>query len=137
MRKDACIHSRSPFMHKTCRKGINFKNLLDTDSDVGLGNKVPCYLENNSKVVCQHFQLPTQDETDQYEKEQAERFARIIKAMTAIDGHLGPFKKGKSPSVCGVIECPNCGGRLSYSRASINGHVHGKCSTTGCCSWMQ
>jgi hypothetical protein len=36
-----------------------------------------------------------------------------------------------------VIECPACKGRLHLSQASSNGHVHGKCETSGCVSWME
>ncbi len=41
--------------------------------------------------------------------------------------------RGKS----GVIECPACKGKLHLSQASSNGHVHGRCETQGCVSWME
>lgn len=38
----------------------------------------------------------------------------------------------------GVITCPICGtGKLRYSRAGYNGHVHARCSTDGCVAWME
>lgn len=36
-----------------------------------------------------------------------------------------------------VVECPVCKGRLHLSQSSFNGHVHGKCETEGCVSWME
>lgn len=36
--------------------------------------------------------------------------------------------------VRGAIECPKCGGLLSYSIAQ-NGHAWGKCSTQDCMLW--
>jgi len=36
-----------------------------------------------------------------------------------------------------VVECPVCKGRLHLSQAAYNGHVHGKCETVGCLSWME
>lgn len=36
----------------------------------------------------------------------------------------------------GQIECPKCKGKLGYSIARINGHVHGRCETPGCLAWM-
>jgi hypothetical protein len=36
-----------------------------------------------------------------------------------------------------VIECPKCKGRLHLSQSSYNGHVHGRCETEGCVSWME
>ena len=43
--------------------------------------------------------------------------------------------KGKSASE--VVECPACNGKLHLSISSYNGHVHGKCETAGCVSWME
>jgi hypothetical protein len=43
--------------------------------------------------------------------------------------------KEKSRSA-GHVECPKCKGKLGYSIARSNGHVWGKCETTGCLSWM-
>lgn len=37
----------------------------------------------------------------------------------------------------GEIDCPVCkAGKLRYSRASSNGHVHAAC-TSGCVAWME
>jgi hypothetical protein len=38
----------------------------------------------------------------------------------------------------GIMDCPVCKtGKLKYSRAGYNGHVHGRCSTNGCVAWME
>lgn len=44
---------------------------------------------------------------------------------------------GKKRGVSGVIDCPKCHGKLHYSISSYNGHIHGKCETQGCVSWVQ
>lgn len=36
-----------------------------------------------------------------------------------------------------VIECPKCKGKLHLSQSAYNGHVHGRCETEGCVSWME
>jgi hypothetical protein len=36
-----------------------------------------------------------------------------------------------------VIECPACKGCLHLSQAAYNGHVHGRCESAGCVSWME
>lgn len=36
-----------------------------------------------------------------------------------------------------VVKCPVCKGKLHLSQSSYNGHVHGKCETKGCLSWME
>lgn len=37
----------------------------------------------------------------------------------------------------GRIECPVCGGTVSWSRARLNGHLHAACSTPNCFAVMQ
>jgi len=37
----------------------------------------------------------------------------------------------------GQIECPKCKGELYFIRSTYNGHIHGKCNTDNCLSWMQ
>jgi hypothetical protein len=36
-----------------------------------------------------------------------------------------------------VLKCPICSGRLHLSQSAHNGHVHGRCETAGCISWME
>jgi hypothetical protein len=36
-----------------------------------------------------------------------------------------------------TVDCPVCQGRLHLSQSSYNGHVHGKCETKGCVSFME
>lgn len=67
------------------------------------------------------------------EREFEAAFARINTCLKAIRE-----KHGKARGVRESMPCPTgCGGTLSYSIASYNGHVHGACSTEGCASWMQ
>ena len=38
----------------------------------------------------------------------------------------------------GIEVCPQCGGKLHWTRAiSYNGHVHAKCETENCLAWME
>lgn len=37
----------------------------------------------------------------------------------------------------GSIECPECKGKLNYTKNSYNGHVWGHCETEECLRWMQ
>ena len=43
----------------------------------------------------------------------------------------------KGQSAQEVVDCPACKGRLHLSISSYNGHVHGRCETVGCVSWME
>lgn len=60
--------------------------------------------------------------------------AKMATVMTAI----APWRKEKPRGKAAVIDCPTgCGGKLHLSQSSYNGHVHGKCTTDGCVSWME
>lgn len=59
--------------------------------------------------------------------------SRIVTAAAAISIEVDG-KRG----VAGTMACPNCeNGRLRYSVASNNGHIHAVCSTEGCTRFMQ
>lgn len=59
-------------------------------------------------------------------------FANIKKARTAITD-----KHGKERGYQGDMQCPCCNtGTLMYSCAS-NGHIHAKCDSGKCVSWME
>jgi len=64
--------------------------------------------------------------------------AYMAKALTAITVASKWRVKGKpATNRSEVVECPACKGRLHLSQAAYNGHVHGKCETDGCVSWME
>ena len=64
-------------------------------------------------------------------------FENYMKARKAIVNKIGPYKKD-SPDVYGEIDCPVCKtGKLSYRRASYNGHIWGQCDTANCVKWME
>lgn len=84
---------------------------------------------------CPLREAPTDAEV-QADREESERcFQRTIEAMkVASDWRIRP-----KPAVDRreVVECPICKGRLHLSQFSYNGHVHGKCETERCVSWME
>ena len=65
------------------------------------------------------------------ESDKSIRLYSLVRA--AIISHLNGAKGG-----AGTIDCPACKtGTVRYSRAECNGHVHARCSTEGCVSWME
>ena len=66
----------------------------------------------------------------------------------AIDRMLAPMKAAhedarrrglqKGNGGRGEVKCPNCSdGTVRYTVASLNGHIWGACTTSGCASWME
>ncbi len=60
------------------------------------------------------------------------------KVMVAIAPWRAEHKKKKIGG-SQTIDCPACGNSktLSMSIAAYNGHVHARCATAGCVSWME
>lgn len=71
----------------------------------------------------------TKEERDQLRANITERVASMGVARASI------IATGKST---GAIDCPVCGeGKLYFSVARSNGHVHAHCTTRLCVSWME
>jgi hypothetical protein len=83
-------------------------------------------------------QYPTREEAEQEYREEEEAFARARLAHRAAhdDAKAKGFRKGQGGA--DSIPCPICTtGRLYYRVAAYNGHMHAKCETEGCVSWME
>lgn len=79
-------------------------------------------------------------EQRRHEDEEHEKaFQKLMTARAAIVEHLGGRWKPGTPGASGVIDCPVCNGQqtLRFSRAGVNGHIHARCTTGNCVSWME
>lgn len=136
-----CIHYRAPKIgtfghgHEDCEAGVPFANFSGVKFD-----QRPCFLDketgesNPGAVPCEHLRRPTPDEIAARKVWQDERMNKLGVVMTGIM----PWRKAnKGKSVAEVVECPACKGRLHLSISSYNGHVHGRCETADCVSWME
>ena len=82
---------------------------------------------------CEKREFRTQKEND---ARYAETMARMNKIMEVRVSILADAKDRGVAS--GMICCPVCvTGKVRYSIAGSNGHVHAKCSTDGCVGWME
>ncbi len=84
---------------------------------------------------CPFYQEPTSEEV-QADREERERHLQLT--MTAIKvANEWRVKPKPAAGRQEAVECPVCKGRLHLSQSAYNGHVHGKCETEGCVSWME
>ena len=117
--------------NKTCEAGVEY------DSVRGEGPGVPCLCDwktgEQPSKACDKRRWPTREEAEADIASANASFERIDACMKAIRE-----KHGKARGLRDSMPCPNaCGGTLHYSIAGYNGHVHGRCTTEGCASWMQ
>ncbi len=135
-RPSFCKHYRAMSEHKTCEAGVEYSIFNGTPRD-----HHPCFPRRGkpNPTGCDKADYPTVEDVARWDAYISERFGKTGKAREAIVTHLGgPWKKGIGPGQ-GIIDCPACGGTecLSFSRSSYNGHIHARCATDGCVSWME
>jgi len=86
---------------------------------------------------CPKQSFKTPDELDAESKEIEEAAGRSIKRLTVVIPAIQKAADGKR-GVGGTMPCPVCKtGTLGWSVAGYNGHIHARCSTADCVSFMQ
>jgi len=100
----------------------------------------PCFLRNGQPksretFVCDRLRLPTPEEIALHNAWFEQQMAKQAKVGELV---LAWRTKHKGTTYREVVDCPACGGEktLSLSIAGRN-HVHGRCTTKGCVSWME
>lgn len=122
--------------HETCKAGIRYDDVRaepNPEKAQGWsGARWPCQAEIGADLPCPCRQFPTLEEAKAYEQGVVERIEFMITAKRRI-------RQQKEADHCrgGIIECPKCSGKLHYSIASSNGHVHARCETPHCLAWME
>lgn len=131
-----CIHYRYNRDLKgaadTCEAGVPYEQFA-----AAMQHK-PCFLDaGKSKpgaLHCEHLRLPTPEEIVAHDAWLAVRLDRMGVVMTGIL----PWRKAhKGQNAAEVVECPACKGRLRLSIAAYNSHIHGRCETPDCVSWVE
>lgn len=141
MKTGWCKHFTGLRDNEKCAKGHDARELWGNVT-LGLMLRIPCNGKNETDVQCADFELPTEAELAEQEKEFQERFdftqtaiAEIIEETNA-NPKWDPELDKKVKGCEGTITCPKCKGVLHYSVAGGNNHIWGKCETEDCLSWM-
>jgi len=145
MQKGLCKHYNGSFHNKTCDAGICYKEVTPDPDKPGCALRRPCrtipvfdspsQLEEFAKRgSCDKYQEPTEAEIAEYEAK-VQSIVRNFEASLPLIGRVKKEHKGQDWR--GVEECPICKGKVHLTHAKYNGHVHGKCETTDCLSFME
>lgn len=131
-------------MPEVCKAGVRYEDVR-VDGEFKYRNEgsyaiythgrcTPCHKQYNfAGATCDKAEFATDEEIAAWLEESNRHLRDIGTARRAIIEHC-QNKRG----VSGVLECPVCKtGKLRYSRASCNGHVHASCSTEDCVRWME
>jgi hypothetical protein len=131
-----CRHFNG-IQHDCCNAGINYEELIEHGK-----YRIPCLKMavglKRDPAICGSFEAMTREEAEADADSSLDRQNKTMLAVSC--AHEAAKKKGFGAGRGGVgsITCPVCQtGTISYSVASVNGHMWGKCSTKGCVSWME
>lgn len=130
-----CRH-RTPFdreKHPVCKIGIDYHQFREDVPALGWLSRMPCIGENSdARTRCPQYSGRSPEELAEEERELELHLDRIRGAMVAIR----EATKGRR-GLQGKIVCPSCSKPLHYSVARVNGHVHARCETEHCVSFLQ
>jgi hypothetical protein len=122
---------RGPDYGPRCACGIDLK--------AEGANVAPCMpMPAVTAPVCAWREEFAAEEHAAWEEWSSARTVRMIVIMEKIPGNSTDRKNRPEWGKSGEFECPACPiGKVMWSRARSNGHVHAYCTTPGCFSVMQ
>ena len=137
MRAGSCVHWTGRSLHQRnakCDGGVPYA-AMDGDKAPGIVRRLPCFADNASPSFdCPKQQFPTPEEVEASEKAFRAHVDKVMAALVVIE----PWRtKHRGKSHAEVVPCPACEGRLHLSISAVNSHVHGRCETDNCISWME
>lgn len=131
----SCRHFNGT-QNRSCRAGVTYRP-WDKSTNEAMPY-LPAHINGRPTWPCDLFEIMSVAEAEKEADERIVLMERGIKARHAAKDDAKAKGFGKGNGGIGEIACPSCdGGRLRYSVAGYNGHMHGKCSTPGCVSWME
>lgn len=131
---------------KRCRAGVLMSSVTvdrpyryryegDRGTPYTSGHSYPCFTDSDPHAACscEKREFRTQKENDERYAEMMTHLNGVMEVRVAI---LADAKERQIDS--GEVFCPVCAtGKVRYSIAESNGHVHARCSTDGCVGWME
>jgi hypothetical protein len=135
-----CRHFNG-IQHDCCAAGVNYRALAG-EPMVGCATRIPCLPIKEPKggpmADCDKHSTWTQSEAEQRVADGEAAMERSMLAFRAAHDDTKAKRLGKGKGGQDSIPCPICErGRLYYRVAGYNGHMHAKCETEGCVSWME
>jgi hypothetical protein len=129
---DRCKHFTG-VQHETCGVGVPYASVRPKE-----GGGLPCLREPMCNAECPRVEYPTREEAEKEAADEEAIWARHSLAHRAAHDDAKVKKFGKGQGGADSCPCPVCEKGRIYSRvAAYNGHMHARCETDGCVSWME
>lgn len=132
----SCRHFNG-IQHDKCKAGVTYVKWKQGVDERAMPC-LPSMVHEREVWPCELFEIMSQSDAEKAADARIDSLNRTVKAMRAAkdDAKAKGFRKGSGG--ISEIACPCCdGGKLRYSVANYNGHMHARCSTNGCVSWME
>lgn len=134
-----CVHF-SGIQNEKCAAGINIREIVGGD-DFGWAARLPCFLDTQEvcTAICPSRQFPSREQAEKEVSDSEAATSRTLSVLRSAHEHAKNNGLGKGHGGAGSIPCPipNCKGKIQYTVASYNGHMHGRCDSGNCVSWME
>jgi hypothetical protein len=121
-----------------CALGCGASEAMDRARKAGEPSTSPClggHKASDPTALCPKWERRSLEHAEKRADDIQEMLDRMAVVMPVVSAwRVKPKPKSDRRE---VIECPKCQGRLHLSQSSYNGHVHGRCETEGCVSWME
>ena len=128
-----CRHFNG-IQNERCAAGVAYRELCGDAP--GWAKDMPCLLKGSIK--CDLLSLKTREEAEKEADMWEHQINKTVGAINAAksDAKSRGLKRGNGGR--GEVKCPACpDGTLRYTVAGVNGHMHAKCTTEDCASWME
>ncbi len=133
---NVCAHFNG-IQHDVCRAGVNYATVKEPKTETA-PYRFACFEDEAHGLTCEKAHFPTRDEAEDEKRRDDAAYARREKAHRAAHDDAKTKHFGKGHGGADSLPCPVCEkGRLYYRVAGYNGHMHAKCETEGCVSWME
>lgn len=133
-----CRHY-SGCINEKCDAGVVYDEVKEAPS-LGKPMRLPCFVEgrfSGPDLPCVSRSIPNEEEALAIATERCDKAYRNAEAVGKAkeDALAKGFKKGSAGR--GEVPCIICNGKIRYTVAGLNGHMHAHCTTKGCVSWME
>lgn len=132
----SCRHFNG-VQNKKCKAGVPYLEWKQGVEERAMPC-IPKHINGRETWPCELFEIMSQADAEREADERIVIMNRGAKARQAAHADAKAKGLGKGRGGVGQIACTGCdGGTLHYSVAAYNGHMHGRCTTPGCVSWME
>lgn len=137
--RNYCVHyAPKPESAKAdyCAIGCGASKRMKEARDAGEPAMSPCIGGHNTPNVlalCPQWERRSLEHAEK----RADEIEEMLRRLDVVEPVISAWRQKEPIGKSAIIECPVCKGRLHLSQSPYNGHVHAKCETEDCVSFVE